>query len=436
MKRAITGFLLFLASASAFATLEIQHWKTGNGARVYFFETHQIPMVQFTVGFDAAASRDPENKHGLASLVNTLMDDGAGDLDEETVAESLASVGAQYGGQSARDMATLELKVLSEASYLEPALDVFSKIVGQPAFPEAALERERERTLVAIIQSRQSPRDVAQRAFYTRLYPSHPYGHMPEGDEQSVKNITRADLVEFHKRYYTGANAVIAIVGDLSRADAERAAERIVGLLPEGRPAPPLPEVDRSGEGVRVNEQFPSQQSHLLLGQPGVSRGDPDYFPLYVGNHILGGSGLISRLSVKIREERGLAYSVYSYLVPMRRQGPYILGLQTRNDQAEDARRIALETVQQFIDEGPAEEELNAAKNNITGGFPLRIDSNEQIANNLLNIAFYDLPLDYLNTFTDKVSAVTVEGIRDAFRRRVDPKSWVQVRVGPEESQS
>ncbi len=358
------------------------------------------------------------------------MDDGAGGMDEDTVAEKLAAVGARYSSQSARDMATLELKVLSEDAYLDPALDVFAKIIGEPDFPAGALERERQRTLVGIEQSKQSPRDVARREFNSQLFDDHPYGHMPEGDEQSVERITRPDLVAFHERYYNGANAVVAIVGDVTRVRAEEAAEKLVGLLPEGERPPALPEVAQRAEGVKVNREFPSQQSHLLLGQPGMTREDPDYFPLYVGNHILGGSGLISRLSVQIREERGLAYSVYSYFTPMRRRGPYAMGLQTRNSQADEARRIALETVNGFIKDGPTADELEAARNNITGGFPLRLDSNEKIASNLLNVAYYDLPLDYLDTYPDKVSAVTRDEIRDAFRRRVDPETWVQVTVG------
>jgi zinc protease len=432
MKTLIAAMFLALASPVASATLDIQHWRTSNGAKVFFVETHQIPMVQYSVGFDAAASRDPGDRHGLALLTSRLMDDGAGGMDEETIAEALASVGADYSSQSARDMAVMELRVLSERDLMEPALEVFARILAEPDFPAAALERERQRTLVSIQQSRQSPRAVAERAFYSHLYPSHPYGHMPVGDESSVKAITRADLVAFHQRYYTGANAVVSIVGDLNRKRAGEIAEQIVGSLPRGEPAPPLPPVPPRQEGVGVNEAFPSSQTHLLLGQPGITRSDPDYFPLYVGNHILGGSGLISRLSVEIREERGLAYSAYSYFVPMNRQGPYIVGLQTKNDQAGNAREIAVETVERFIENGPTEEELQAAKNNITGGFPLRLDSNEKIANNLLNIAFYDLPMDYLDTFSDKVSAVTVEEIRDAFRRRVDPGRWVRVEVGPE----
>jgi len=426
-----TAFLLSL-SAGASAALNIQHWTTSNGSRVYFVETHQIPMVQLSVGFDAAAARDPDDQHGLASLVNTLMDDGAGDMGEEAIAEKLASLGADFSSQSARDQSIFELRVLSDKQYLAPAVEILSKIISEPRFPPEALGRERQRALVSIEQGKQSPRSVAERAFYARLFPDHPYGHMPVGTEESVKAIERGDLVAFHERYYTAANAVIAIVGDLQRERAEELAEHVVQGLPRGESAPPLPEVDKRDDGLMDSVDFPSQQSHLLLGQPGMTRGDPDYFPLYVGNHILGGSGLISRLSVQIREERGLAYSVYSYFIPMQRRGPYILGLQTQNAQAENARDIALNTVRQFIENGPSQDELESAKNNIIGGFPLRIDSNRQIANNLLNIAYYDLPIDYLDTYTDKVDAVTVEQIKDAFRRRVDTRQWVQVKVGPE----
>jgi len=431
MKRITAALLALAISPGAVATPDIETWTTANGASVYFVETHQIPMVQFAVGFDAAGARDPDGKYGLASLVSTLMDDGAGDMDEETIAEELASVGAQYSSQSARDMSVFELQVLSDSLYLDPAVAIVSKIIAEPRFPEQALERERQRTLVALEQEKQSAGSVAKREFYTRLFAGHPYGHMPRGDEGSVKGIARQDLVAFHQRHFTGSNAVIAIVGDLRRGRAEELAEALVGRLPQGTPPPPLPEVAVPGPRKRVARDFPSQQSHLLLGQAGVTRGDPDYFPLYVGNHILGGSGLISRLSVEIREDRGLAYSVYSYFVPMQRRGPYILGLQTKNDQAEGARSIALDAVRKFIAEGPTGEELQAAKNNITGGFPLRIDSNQQIADQVLNIAFYDLPLDYLDTYPDRVSAVSLQGIRDAFQRRIDPEHWLQVKVGP-----
>lgn len=431
MKRLMSGILLCAASTAAGAGIHIQYWSMSNGARVYFVETHQIPMVKIEVGFDAAGSRDPRDKHGLAAMVNALMGDGAGGMSEESIAEQLASVGAEYSGQSERDTSVLGLRVLSEAPMTDPAVAVLSEIIAKPDFPEAALERERKRTLVKLERAKQSPGDVAERLFYARLFDGHPYGHMPDGDEDSVRRITRADLVAFHERYYTGSNAVVVIVGDIDRSRAESVADRILGSLPRGRPASPLPPVKDPASSIEVRRSFPSAQTHLLLGQPGLMRDDPDFFPLYVGNHILGGGGLVSRLSRNIRESRGLAYSVYSYFIPMRRRGPYIVGLQTRNSEAGKALKIAVDTIRRFIRQGPTEEELRAAKNNITGSFPLRMDSNGKIADRLLTMAFYDLPLDYLDTFPDKVSAVTVDKIRDAFRRRVDPERWLRVRVGP-----
>jgi zinc protease len=242
--------------------------------------------------------------------------------------------------------------------------------------------------------------------------------------------LTREELIAFHRRFYVAKNAVVSIVGAIPRQQAEQIAERLTTALPAGEHAPALPPVPGL-EGAKVERiAFPSSQSHLYLGQPGMRRGDPDYFPLYVGNHIFGGSGLVSLLSEEVREKRGLSYSVYSYFLPMRRPGIFQLGLQTKNAQASEALKVMQETLQRFIDRGPSEEELKEAKQNITGGFPLRIASNSKIIQYLAVIGFYDLPLDYLDRFNEREEAVTIEQISDAFRRRVDPQRLVTVQVG------
>jgi len=246
-----------------------------------------------------------------------------------------------------------------------------------------------------------------------------------------VEALTVADLRAFHRRHYAGRNAVVALVGDLDRATAEALAERVVGGVPAGAPLPPLPPVPPLKGPQQQHVAYPSSQTHILLGQPGMRRGDPDYFPLYVGNHILGGSGLVSRISKEVREERGLAYSAYSYFIPMAQAGPLQLGAQTRNDRAGEALRVLRDTLERFVTIGPTAEELRASQKNITGGFPLRVDSNSEIAGYLGMIGFYGLPHDYLDTFNKRVEAVTVEEVRDAFRRRIDPQRLVTVTVGP-----
>lgn len=418
-----------LAGAALGARLDIQHWETANGARVYFVPAPELPMVDVQIVFDAGSARD-DGKPGLARFTNLLLDQGAADLDADAIAERLEDLGAQLSAEAHRDMAVIELRSLSDARYLDSALDTLASIVRTPDFPPAALERERGRLLTALQAEEQSPSDIANKAFFSALYGDHPYASHPPGNSDSLRALTRADLQDFHQRFYVARNAVLAIVGALDRAQAETVAERLLGALPEGAPAPALPAVPALGEAKRIHIEYPSSQTHVLVGQTGLQRLDEDYFPLYVGNHILGGSGLVSRVSNEIREKRGLAYSAYSYFTPMRVAGPFTLGLQTRNDQAAGAIAVLSDTLTAFIGDGPGEAELSAAKKNITGGFPLRIASNRSIAGNLAVIGFYDLPLDYLDRFNEQVENVGKEQIRSAFQRRIDPARMVTVTVG------
>jgi zinc protease len=418
-----------LAGAALGARLDIQHWETANGARVYFVPAPELPMVDVQIVFDAGSARD-DGKPGLARFTNLLLDQGAAGMDADVIAERLEDLGAQMSAEAQRDMAVLELRSLSDARYLDPAIETLAAIVRAPDFPPAALERERGRLITALQAEEQSPGDIAGKAFFAALYGDHPYASHPPGDSDSLQALARADLQDFHRRFYVARNAVVAIVGALDRARAEAVAERLLGALPEGAPAPALPAVPALGEAKRIHIEYPSSQTHVLAGQAGLQRLDEDYFPLYVGNHILGGSGLVSRVSNEIREKRGLAYSAYSYFTPMRVAGPFTLGLQTRNDQAAGALAVLADTLTTFIGEGPGEAELSAAKKNITGGFPLRIASNRSIAGNLAVIGFYGLPLDYLDRFNEQVEAVSREQVRDAFLRRIDPARMVTVTVG------
>ncbi len=424
-------FLLVLCAwpLLAGAAPAIQHWTTANGARVYFVPAPELPMVDVQFIFDGGSARDGD-RPGLALLTSALLDQGAGKLDADAIAQRLESVGARLSTSAHRDMAVISLRSLTDPALLEPALGVMELILGQPSFPPDALERERKRMQVALQAEAQSPGDIAEKAFFKALYGDHPYASPPLGTEESLNRLSRDDVLGHHKRYYVARNAVIALVGALDREDAERLAARLAGALPRGEKAPPLPSVKALERAVTRHIEHPSTQTHIRMGQPGMKRGDPDYFPLYVGNHVLGGSGLVSRISEEIREKRGLAYSAYSYFMPMRELGPYTLGLQTRNDQAGEALEVLRSTLEDFIARGPTARELRASKRNITGGFPLRIASNAKIVSNLAMIGFYELPLDYLETFNARVEAVTREQILDAFRRRVHPQHMATITVG------
>lgn len=421
--------LLLLTSQPLLAGPRIQSWQTANGARVLFVAAPDLPMVDIRVVFDAGSARDGE-RPGLSRLANALLVEGAGEWDADRIAERMESVGADLGSGSLRDMAWLSLRTLNTEQPLNTSVETMAAILSRPTFPADALERDRQAMLAGLRQEEQSPAALAKKRFLQELFGSHPYAIHTGGTRESLAAITRDEIGDFYRRFYVGRNAVVALVGALDRAQAAALAERIVGKLPAGEPAPDLPAVQELKREQEIHQTFPSTQSHILMGQPGMRRDDPDFFSLYVGNHILGGSGLVSQLNDEVREKRGLSYSVYSYFSPMHARGPFVLGAQTQNAKVGEAMRVMRDTLTRFIEHGPTEKELQAAKQNITGGFPLEIASNVQIVGQLAMIGFYRLPPDYLDTFVRKIDAVSGEQIRDAFRRRVHPDRMVTVVVG------
>jgi zinc protease len=223
---------------------------------------------------------------------------------------------------------------------------------------------------------------------------------------------------------------VVALMGDITRAQAEAIAQRLTAGLPAGGADARIAQVMIRIQPSEQRIEHPASQSHILIGTPGIARTDEDYFPLYVGNYILGGGGFVSRLMNEVREKRGMAYSVYSYFMPMQQPGAFQIGLQTKKEQADESLQLVRRTLRTFVDKGVTAKELRAAKQNIVGGFPLRIDSNKKILEYLSVIGFYDLPLTYLDDFTARVEKVTARQIHDAFKRRIDPDALATVIVG------
>jgi len=430
-----TGCLaLGLVSLPAHAILPIQHWQTATGAQVYFVENHDLPMLDVSVEFPAGSSRDTAAKSGLANMTKGLLDLGAAGLSDNEIATRLADVGANLGGRFELDRAGVSLRTLSSARERGQALDMMAKVLQQPDFPDSVLQREKARTIAALKEAETQPESIADKAFSKMLYGSHPYGLQGGGEIATVSALTRQDLVDFYRDHYNAEHAVVSLMGDLTRTEAAAIAEQLTAKLPKAQSAPaPLPAVEYPVAPQTRAIPHPATQSHILLGYPGMVRGDRDFFPLYVGNYILGGGGFDSRLTKEVREKRGLAYSTYSYFAPMQQLGPFQIGLQTKKEQSEQALTLVRKTLQDFIAKGPTDKELTQAKNNIIGGFPLRIDSNRKILEYLGVIGYYRLPLTYLDDFVNNVNKVTAAQIRDAFARRVRPDRMVTVVVGAQE---
>ncbi|MEX2482343.1 MAG: pitrilysin family protein [Gammaproteobacteria bacterium] len=422
------AFALGLAPALC-ASPQIEHWQTSNGARVYFVAAPEIPMIDVRVVFAAGSARDGDQP-GLANLTNELLREGTEALNADEFNRQLGRTGAQLDTSAARDMAYVHLRTLVDSQYAEPALALLRSALATPRFGIAALERVKARTLIALRHKLQSPATIAEDLFYAKLYPDHPYGTPTAGTMASVPTLTRGDVMAFHERHYVARNAVIAIVGAIDRAAANRIAEDLAGALPAGTPAPALPAAP-DGQGREERVEFPSIQSHVRVGLPGMRRDDPDYFPLLVGNHALGGNSLVSILFREIRSKRGLSYSAYSYFLPMAEAGPFVAVLQTDRSQEAEALSVLRQTIGDFVRQGPPADDLEAARQNLIGGFPLRIDSNDKICEYIAMIGFYDLPLDYLDTFAARVAAVSADEVKEAFARRVVLDQLLTVVVGP-----
>jgi zinc protease len=423
----IASFTVFCSPAQAAA--KIDHWQTPQGSRVYYVHTEGLPMVDIQVAFDAGSARDG-SQFGLSALTSALLDTGAGKWNADEIAQRFESVGAQFGSSVSNDMASVSLRTLTDKPLFDKALETVQVILASPSFNEADFQREKNRTLAGLKQQEESPAELARIAFYKSLYGDHPYGHPTPGTIATVSGFKSTDLRSFYQKYYVAANAMVVIVGDLSKQQAEFTAEKLVSGLAKGQKPEPLPEVAMPAKAGQQHIEFPSSQTHVLVGMPGTYRKDPDYFDLYVGNHILGGSPLVAKLFEEVREKRGLAYSASSSFAPLFRKGPFAISLQTRNDQTGQAVEVLNQTLADFIAQGPTEAELAGAKKNITGGFAMRFDTNKELASYVSMIGFYDMPLDYLDTFQQNVEKVTVASIKDAFKRRVDPQLMQTITVG------
>ena len=439
LKILVTPWLLsaamLISALSAQAAVNIQHWQTSSGAEVYFVENHDLPIVDLSVNFAAGSARDAAEKSGLAGITRYMMTLGAAGMNDEVIANKLADIGAVLGGEFDGDRAALKLRTLSSEREQKQALDVFGKILQKPDFPASVLAREKARIISGLEESATQPEGMVNKAFMTALYGSHPYSLDESGEIATVAKLSVADLQAFYQQYYRANGAVIAMMGDLSRAQAEAIAESMASGLPKGPANPSIAPVTYPNAPVTQRIAHPASQSHILLGYPGIKRGDPDLFPLYLGNYVLGGGGFVSRLTEEVREKRGLVYSVYSYFMPMAEVGTFQIGLQTKKEQADEALKIVRATLADFLAKGVTDAELKAAKANVIGGFPMRIDSNSKILDYLAVIGFYKLPLNYLDEYNSKVAAVTAAQIKDAFNRRLKPENFVTVIVGAPNTQ-
>ena len=424
----------------AWAGIPVEHWTQASGVKVFLAQSPAIPMVDVQIDFDAGERRDPVAQAGLASVTASMTGNGVragapGEpaLDENALGEAWADLGASFGGSASEDRMSFSMRSLTYPDLLAKAAQLAARQLGEPEFPAAIWQRERETLNAAIKEANTRPATLVARAFSAAVYGAHPYGY--ETTEATLARISVADMQAFYRALVQPCRAKVTVVGAVNRAQADALVTQLFARLASAAPAncpalPALPEVAALTQAAEQRIAFESAQAHVLIGQPGYKRDDPDYFALTVGNYILGGGGFVSRLTTEVREKRGLSYSVYSYFAPGLHAGAFTVGLQTRPDQAAQAVKVSREVVAEFVANGPTEAELKAAKDNLIGGFALRVDSNRKLLDNVANIAWHQLPLNYLDTWTEQVNRVSAADIKAAFARKLQPQKMVTVVLG------
>ena len=427
-----------LVGVEARAAIPIQHWTLANGAKVYLAATDALPIVDVQIDFDAGSRRDPAAQAGLASVSASMVEKGVrangGEpaLDENALGEAWADLGANFNAGAGPERTSFSLRTLADPALLGKAVALAAREIGEPSFPADIWDRERQQINAAIKEANTKPATIAARTFAKQVYGSQPLGQ--EITEATLAAIDVATMRQRYDRLIQPCRAKLSIVGAVTRAQADAIATQLLSRLPATAGAcealPPVPEVAALSAPIEENVPFDSAQAHVIVGQPGYVRRDPDHFALTLGNYILGGGGFVSRLMNEVREKRGLAYSVYSGFAPGLQAGAFRVAFQTRPDQAAAAVKVSRDVLAKFVAEGPTQAELKAAKDNLIGGFPLLLDSNAKLLGNVANIAWNDLPLDYLDTWTARMNAVTVEDIKAAFARKLQPELMVTVVVG------
>ena len=437
--RRLTGlysrlFVIFLFCHASFTYGQArEQWVTDSGVKVIFIQSVGLPMVDVSVDFFAGAAFDPDGKQGLARLTMQLLDKGTSQHDEYAIAEQLAATGSQMGGNFDLDRSGVSLRSLSYEEPLTASVSLLCDILANPIFPAEVLDREKEATIISLRERNTRPSSIAAKLMSDSLFGAHPYRSSGIGTEQTIESLTRDDLIAFHKRFYRSSNAVVTIVGDLNNDQAREIAESITLGLPKGaEQREQLLDITATTKAQEFIIPHDSAQAHIRIGMVGFKRGDPDHLPLVLANQILGGGGMTSILYDELRERRGMTYGVGSYFNPLKDPGAFIVAFQTRKDQAWEALEVTLNILREFIKNGPDAGQVERAKKYFVGAFALNVDSNGELLDYYSTINFYDLPLNYIDSFSSRVEAVTLNQIRDAIGRRMSLDKAVRVIVGPE----
>lgn len=427
-------FLISVCSSAVLASPKIEPERVvlSNGITLLVVETHALPMVNISVAVKGGAIYDPAGKAGVANLAAILLDEGTKKRTSKQIAEEIDFIGGRLSTSGGMDYSSASLVVLKKD--IKTGLDLLSDILLNPVFPEDEVERKKKETLASIIAEKDDPGAVASKAFYKAVFRGHPYGLPVEGEEESIGKIFRNDIVSFYQRYYRPNNIIMAVVGDVDLKEVINLIETYFKTWKREKiefvDIPPVEKV-KKGESLLIDKNI--TQANIVLGHTGISRDNPDFYAVYLMNYILGGGGFSSRLTKEIRENKGLAYAVYSRFDVNRYPGAFTVEVQTKNETAGVAIEGILAELKRVREEQVSEAELKEAKDYLTGSFPLKLDTNAKIGGYLIFVEYYNLGLDYFDEYIKKIEAVTKDDIMKVANRYIDIENYITVTVANQE---
>lgn len=419
---------LFAFTAPEGHAMKIQSVKSPGGIEAWLVEEHSVPLFALRFAFESGNAQDPAGKDGLANFLTGMMDEGAGDLNAQKFQESMEEIAMRMGFEDSRDYIYGSLETLT--ANRDQAVDLLRLAVTKPRFDGDAVERVKAQLLASLAFAAKSPDQVASKEFSALMFPNHPYGRPANGTVESVGSVTGADLENYRRRAFARSNLKVVAVGDIDAKSLGLILDKVFGELPAKAELTPVPKVAPPAGGVQKVLEMDVPQSVASFGLNGVDRKDPDFIPAFVLNQIVGGGGFASRLMEEVREKRGLAYSVYSYLQPMRAAAVFAGGVATKNEEMAQSLDVIRAELKRMADEGPTQAEWENSRSFLTGSYALRFDTNSKIANQLLAIQQDDLGIDYVDKRNAQIDAVTIDDLKRVAKRILKTGDLVIMVVG------
>jgi len=429
LQRAVLGALIFVGAFAALPrsadATTVERIVSPGGIAAWLVSEPSVPLIAMDFAFKGGATQDPPNRAGVANMTAALLDEGAGDIDSDSFHERVESKAIEMGFTATRDYISGSLRTLTENQ--DEAFDLLRLAITKPHFDPVDVERIREQTLSALRRATMSPNELATERWWATAFAGHPYAQPPRGTLESVPAITVDDLKNFTRKVFARDILKVAIVGNIDAATAGKLLDRVFGDLPATSALSPVAKAIPQGLGQKIAVNLDVPQSVLMIGGAGILRKDPDFMPAFVLNHILGGSAFSSRLYKEVREARGLAYSVYSAVMPLDYAALFMSATATRSDRTSQTLEVIEAEIRKMAETGPTEEELAKAKSFLTGSFGLRFDTSTKIAEQLVLIQLDELGIDYIDKRNGLVEAVTMADVKRVAKRLLDARMLVTV---------